>query len=247
MGTSIGRYRVLALSSVVGVSALAYACGSGDENPAVDHGKVAGTDSGTVDPTGVPPTTPPSAFCGKYGGVTNVNAMAANILSKAQADCRISGGFAGLNQGQQQHLLECFQVQLGNAFHCDGVTYVAGQTKDSKGNECRSMSDAHSPNNMPGNMRLRNADYLAFLDAVSSTFNAQQGATKEDLTSVAAFFEGQKTNIVQTADQPDRNSYCPADKSCTTCQPPDIIDAGKDAEGGIKDSGGDVQDAADSG
>lgn len=242
MRTSKGRLRVLALSGLVAVwAALAYACGSDDENPAVDRNRATGDGGGegSVNPNGNPPT-PPNAFCGKYGGYENVKSMAATILTKAQADCRIQHGFDGMDQGAQQHLLECFQVQLGNAFHCDGITYVAGQTKDSKGNACRSMSEAHSSNNMPQNYKLRLADYNAFLDAVASTFNAQNGATKEDLQSLATFFEGQKANIVQSNSQPDRNAYCPTDNSCTTCKAPDaaIIDSGNDTGNDSGNDGG---------
>ena len=250
MGTMKSRSRLLVLTALVaGWGALAYACGSSDENPAVDRGKV-GADSGndgTVNPTGDDAATGP-ALCGKYGGYDNVKAMAASIIQKAEADCRIAGGFAGMNQDSQQHMLECFQVQLGNAFKCDGIQYVAGQTTDSKGQKCRDMTSAHQ--NLPGNKKLYVADYNAYMDAVANVFNGQAGANTDDLKTLASFFAGQEANVVTAVlnNQPKANAYCPAGGGCvspydnkTACTAPEagIIDSGLDTgtDSGPTDAG----------
>jgi len=63
-----------------------------------------------------------------------------------------------------------------------------------------------------------------------------------------AFFQGQKANVVQEPSQPDRNTFCPKDNSCSTCKAPDaglIKEAGTDTG---TDTGTDApQDAANDG
>ncbi len=238
MATLKSRWRLVGLTALVAVwSALAYACSSDDENPAVNRGNATadGGGDGTVNPQGDDSSVGP-ALCGKYGGYDNVKAMAASIIQKAEADCRISGGFANLDQNGQQHMLECFEVQLGNAFKCDGIQYVAGQTTDSKGNHCRDMTSAHQ--NLPGNKKLYVADYNAYMDAVAAVFNAQPGANNDDLKTLASFFAGQEANVVTAGinNQPKANAYCPG-AGCVspydntkTCTAPEagVIDSGLD-------------------
>ncbi|HEY8076731.1 MAG TPA: hypothetical protein VIF62_21545, partial [Labilithrix sp.] len=141
-----------------------------------------------------------------------------------------------------QHLSECFETFFASGFKCNDatgtqVTYTGGTTLDHAGGQrCRTMADAHQPNNMPGKMKLYGADYDAFLDAVTAVMN-EKGASKDDLTSVAAYFQGQKAGVVTAGNlQPKANAYCPPGMTCvspydnkTMCYAPEGgVDAGTD-------------------
>ena len=239
----------IALGSVGAVWAIiAIACSGDDENPAVPradsgvNGEAASTATGTG--TGTMPGAP---ICGKYGNATGVSGIADNILSAVSMDCRLSGAFANLNGDQQQHLKECFEIQLESFFQCPGVTYVANTTQDSQGHGCRSMSEAHQ------GMNLRTADFTAFKDlALAELMKA--GLSSDDATSINSAILGTQTSVVQAKTQQDKNTYfqCPnginpeTDASCIV-----IIDAGYDGSETSTDSGTDtgtsVADGSDSG
>jgi hypothetical protein len=236
MMTLAARTRVTVLTVLLGAWAtLGYACNTDDENPATSRNRDAGTsaDTGTgTDQDGAVATGAP--ICDKYGGYDQVKTLAQNILTRAEGDCRISGGFANLN-GNTQHLTECFQIQLGTGFQCAGISYVANTTTDSKGQKCRDMSRAHQ------GLHLRKADFLAFQDDVIAELTAK-GLTQDELKSMAAFFVGYQSQVVQEASQPNANTYCPYDGTCATCSPPD---GGTDASDASDAS--DAADADDSG
>jgi hypothetical protein len=232
--------RLLGLAAVSAIWGVVAACSGGDENPAV-----ARADSGVAGDTGTSPTAtgttplPGAAICGNYGNAAGVAAIADNILTAAHNDCRISAGFTMLNGDQTQHLKECFEIQMQSFFQCPGITYVAGTTKDSKGNDCRSMTDAHR------DLNLRKADFEAFQQIALSELSKAK-LTTDDVTSINSAILGTQTGVVQTNKQQDKNQYCSCpnglynDASCTV-----IIDAGTTTDSGtdsgtvITDSGAD--------
>lgn len=232
------RARVAVVSSMVVVWAfLGYACSTADENPGSTRTPAAGAEGGTgIDPQGTADASLGAPICGKYGGYANVQAIAAGAIARVATDCRISAPIASLNPDDTQHLAECFQIQLGSFFQCDGISYVSNTTKDSKGNHCRDMTSAHR------GLNLRKADFDAFRDDVSAELTAK-GLTPEDVTAIARAFEGTRTLVVQTNSQPDRNTFCQCNDPMK-CSPPDagVVDSGTDT--GV-DSGS--ADAADGG
>lgn len=224
----ITRKRLAALGALLGIwSALTYACAVEEENPGTPRSQ-RGTDSGTeggVDPTG---TDPPlgAPICGKYGGYEKVKTMADAIIARAEADCRIGPAFTRAGDEKKAHFSECFQIQLGGIFQCQGVSYVSGTTVDSKNQKCRSMQQAHQ------GMNLRKADFDAFMEAVAAELTAQ-GLSMDDLRAVAPAFEGTRTQVTQTNNQPDRNTYCGCPNGeymGKACVPEaGIVDGGMDA------------------
>lgn len=235
------RARFVVVSSmVVGWAFLAYACSVEDENPGSTRNRDTGAEGGTgVDPQGTPDAQLGAPLCGKYGGYDNVKTIAAAIIARAANDCRISAPIANLDPGGTQHLAECFQIQVGGAFQCPGISYVANTTKDSKGQRCRDMSAAHK------GLNLRSADFNAFIEDVAAEL-AAKGMTQDDIRAIAPVFEGTRTGVVQTNNQPDKNTHCTcADglyngKSCVV--EAGVVDAGADTGA---DTG--IADAADSG
>ncbi|HSO31035.1 MAG TPA: hypothetical protein VLT33_00930 [Labilithrix sp.] len=195
--------------------------------------KVDGGEGGTVDPTNNPDGSLGAPICAAYGGYENVKTISGAVLAKVSADCRISSPIAQLDAKSAQHLKECFEIQMGSAFQCPGVTYVSNTTKDSQGTPCRDMTQAHK------GMNLRKADFDAFRDDLAASLGESK-LTPADVKSIAAFVEGTRNLVTQNNTQPDKNTFCacpngeyPAGsgKSC-------VVDAGTDA-------GSDAADAAD--
>jgi hypothetical protein len=250
MHKNVKRIAVASVGVVWGV--IAIACSGDDENPAVpraDSGVLGeGATTATGSGTGVMPT---AALCAKYGNATGVSGIADNILSSVEMDCRLSGAFANLNGDDQQHLKECFEIQIESFFGCPGVTYVGGTTQDSKGNQCRDMRDAHQ------NMNLRQADFDAFREITINELT-KAGVGMDDQVTINSELIGTQGSVVQTNKQPDKNTYCTCpnginpetDASCVV-----VIDGGYDGsyDGSTTgtdsgtDSGGSILDAADSG
>jgi len=225
---------------VVAWAALAYACAVEDENPGSARKGDAGTNAdGTVDPLNNPDAQLGAPICGKYGGYENVKSISAAIIARVSADCRIGSPIAKLDPEGTAHFAECFQIQLGGAFQCPGVSYVSGTTKDSKGKACRDMTNAHK------GLNLRNADFNAFVEDVSAELTAK-GLTPDDIRAIAPVFEGTRTGVVQTNNQPDRNTFC-------TCADGQYMGKACLPEAGVVDTGVvdtgvvDAADAADSG
>ncbi len=226
--------KILVRTSLLFVwAATMHACTVEEENPAVPRRDAGtGTDSGTSTntteggPTGAP-------LCGKYGGFEQVKAMAGGILDRAQADCRIGAPFAGLPAESTQHLRECFEIQMGGAFQCPGVAYVANTTTDSAKRKCRDMTTAHV------GLGLRNADFNAFLESVTVELSAR-GMTQDDIRAIAPVFEGTRTGVVRVADQPDKNTFCTCAGGLYNGEPC-VVDSG------VQDAGEDVEDAGDAG
>jgi hypothetical protein len=232
------RARVAVTSSMLLAWAfLAYACTVEDENPGSTRTRDGGSDTGsttdgqnnTDGPLGAP-------ICGKYGGYEKVKQITAAIVARVSQDCRISAPIANLDANQTQHLAECFQIQIGGAFQCPGISYVSNTTKDSKGEPCRDMSRAHR------GLNLRNADFNAFVEDVAAEL-AVQGVSADDIRAIAPVFEGTRTGVVQTNNQPDKNTFCTCPngeymgKAC-------VVDGGV-VDTGIVDTGADTADAAD--
>jgi hypothetical protein len=228
-----GRARVAVVSSMVVVWAfLAYACSVEDENPGSTRDRGVGADGGsTVDPQGTPDAQIGAPICGKYGGYDNVKTIAAGIVARVANDCRISAPIANLDANGTQHFAECFEIQIGGAFQCPGISYVANTTKDSKGQKCRDMSSAHK------GLNLRSADFNAFVEDVAAEL-AAKGVTQDDIRAIAPVFEGTRTGVVQTNNQPDKNTFC-------TCADGQYMGKSCVVEAGIVDAGTDATDAAD--
>jgi hypothetical protein len=243
----------IALGSVGAVWAIiAIACSGDDENPATarpDSGAgadVASTATGTG--TGTMPT---AAMCAAYGNATGIAGIADNILNSVQMDCRLSGAFANLNGDDAQHLKECFEIQMESFFACPGVSYVGGTTQDSKGNQCRSMSDAHQ------GMHLRKADFDAFrLIALAELQKA--GVSMDDQVAINSEILGTQSGVVQTNSQPDKDTYCQCpdginpvtDASCLVVTPDASYDGAYDGSSTMDsgtDTGTSSMDASDSG
>jgi hypothetical protein len=236
------RARVVIVSSmVVAWACLAYACSSDDENPATTRNKVDGGGDGAIDPLNNPDAPLGAPICADYGGYEKVKEISAAVLAKVSADCRISSPIAKLGPEQAAHLKECFEIQIGSAFQCPGITYVSNTTKDSKGNKCRDMTQAHQ------GMQLRKADFDAFRDDLAASLTDSKLKT-DDVKSIAAFIEGTRNLVTQNNTQPDKNTYCacsdpnPGEYMGKSCLPEAGIDAGTDA-----DTGTDAADAGDSG
>lgn len=235
MQTLGSRARVVIVSSmVVGWAFLAYACSSEDENPATSRVKVDGGDAGTIDPQNNPDASLGAPICSAYGGYESVKTIAGAVLAKVSADCRISSPIAQLDAKSAQHLKECFEIQIGSAFQCPGVTYVSNTTKDSQGVACRDMTQAHK------GMNLRKADFDAFRDDLAASLGESK-LTPADVKSIAAFVEGTRNLVTQNNTQPDKNTFC----ACPNGEYP--AGSGKSCvvEAGILDAGTDAADAAD--
>lgn len=236
------RARVAIVTSMLCVwAALAYACSAEDENPGNAPRKDGGVQGeGGIDPQGMGDADLGAPICGKYGGYENVKTIASAILTRVKADCRISAPIATLGAEQAAHLEECFAIQIGGAFQCPGISYVSGTTKDSMGKNCKDMTNAHK------GLQLRNADFNAFLEDIAAELMAK-GLSADDIRAIAPAFEGTRTGVVQTNNQPDRNTHCTcADgkymgKDC-------LPDGGTILDTGIMDTGTtDSGDAGDSG
>lgn len=219
---------------------LTYACSVEDENPAT--GRARGGDASAEGSTGTGPLpgegTGGVPVCAKYGGVTGAKKIAASIVADVANDCRINGPFAAMDAEDTRHFAECFEILIGGAFLCPGVSYQGGTTKDSKGQICRSMTEAHK------GLNLRKADFDAFSEVIVATLT-KEGVTPDDVRALAPAIEGYRTGVVQTNNQPDRNTFCACpnglykDKPCLP-----IIDAGVDARDAAPDA---ARDAGDGG
>jgi hypothetical protein len=243
MKTLSARKRLVVLSIAAVWAAVGFACTVEEENPAPNRARADSGGDGTLNPNGADGTAPiGDPVCGKYGGPAGAAAIANAIVARAGNDCRIGTPITA-NANDRKHFEECFQIMIQGAFQCPGISYVAGTTKDSKGEVCRSMQQAHQ------NLNLRPADYNAFLEAVAAEFTAA-GMTKEDQVNIAPVFEGQKNSIIRIQNnQPDRNTHC----ACLNGQyngQPCTVDAGVivDAKADSPtDSGSDSADAGDGG
>lgn len=234
MQTLGSRARVALVSTmVVAWAFLAYACTSEDENPGSTRKVDAGGEGGIVDPLSNPDAQLGAPICQKYGNYDNVKVIAAAIMDRAAADCRIGNPISTLSAEKKAHFTECFEIQLGGAFQCPGISYVSGTTKDSAGNKCRSMTDAHK------GMNLRKADFDAFVEVVAAELGAK-GLSQDDIRALAPVFEGTRTGVTQNNTQPDKNTYC-------TCPNGQYMGKSCTVEAGIIDAGADTADASDGG
>lgn len=241
--TRSGRIAVLC-AGLAAWGALTYGCSVEDENPGKPRtgSGVDGSVDGSVSPTDTPPGLSP-ATCEKYGGYTGVKQIAAAIIAEAAQDCRISKPIGDLNPENTAHFANCFEIFMGNAFGCEDngakVTYVGGTTKVNE-RTCRTMADSHK------NMNLRNADFLAFTEAVNKALVAK-GVSQDDIRALAPAFEGTKNSVVQTNNQPTKNTYCECPNGLYNGQGC-VVEAGVDASDGGNDANdGAITDAADSG
>jgi hypothetical protein len=232
------RLALVALILASGAAA-ATACSFDDENPALPgqggkpDGSV-GSSSGSTSSGGSSGQS--GALCAKVGGYdTGVADITSAVINQLANDCRVAAHFAVLNAGQQQHLSECLQIQLGEFLGCPNVKYAGA--KDSKGQACRDMGQAHQ------NMQLRGDDFKVFLNATVAVAKSK-GLTDDDLQSVIGSVNGTYTAVVRNGGT--GQAKCTCAQPSTLCTPP-VIDAGNDT--GTTEAGTDagVSDAADGG
>ncbi len=241
MKTVSARKRLVVSLVVAAWAAVAFACTVEDENPATPRNRPDATADGTISTQGGDDAAPiGDPICGKYGGPDKAKQIANAIIARAAGDCRIGTPITA-NAGDRAHFEECFAIMLQGAFQCPGISYVAGQTKDSKGETCRSMQQAHQ------NLQLRLADYNAFLEAVAAEFTAA-GISLQDQSNIAPVFEGQKNSIVRQNNQPDKNTHCACPNGQFNGKPCTVIipDAGQDVNLPDANDGG-INDASDDG
>ena len=191
---------------------------------------------GTLDDGGLGQETSILGLCVKVGGAAEVAKIATDTNAKLQADCRIGGYFATLSADQMAHMNDCFVTYLGATFDCTGVTYTGA--KDSKGQDCRSMTNAHQ------GLGISNDDFTAFREDVVAVLTAHNMAAA-DKTSVLSLLTG-VAGVYSPNKKGNYECTCANDAGCTAVP---YIDAGKDAEAG-RDAGGGGMDsggAADTG
>jgi hypothetical protein len=241
MGTLSVRARLVVLSSCLTVWGTLWACSPDEENPGTSRPRgtsSGGTSSGDTATSGGPgdgtgTTPPPVQVCGKLGNEAGVKAIAAQIVENAKADCRISllAKNATNDNGESQHLMDCFGAFLGGGVACPGMSYVQGTTKDSLGKICESV--------LP-KLKFSTQDWEAF-----GNFNKPDSAARKafegklvgaELTGVAAIFEGKKNGLLNNEGVPiGKHTACEG-----TCEAGGqacirIIDAGPD----VRDTGTD--------
>jgi len=222
----MGRSLRLALVSPVLGAAVVVAC-AGDDTVAPNPGRDAGNDA-TVEAGGGGgdgPTT--TSLCTKYGGFTKVQAMSTAIFNAVKADCKISAYFTNLALTDEKHFQDCLANQIGEVMQCEGKVY--GGSKDSLGNDCLPMDQAHQQIN-PG---IHKDDFDAFILDMISAFKAK-GVSTEDLGTIMPTFNAMQGDVQVTDDPGNAQSVCP------------IPDAGQD---GGQDAGQDtgIADADDAG
>jgi hypothetical protein len=177
-------------------------------------------------------------ICQTYGGYGNVSQYAAHILTSVTADCRIGPYFTALDSMSSAHLSECFQKQLGVYFGCPGVAY----DKDSAGQQCRSMSDAHN------NLNLRKADFDAFIEDMVASLLADNVSKSDVQQLIYGTFNGFEAAIVQDNQKGNAMCGCPGglyDGGLCYYVPEGGIDSGMD--GGMMEGGGDSGGGMDTG
>lgn len=230
-----GRRRMAVVTSMLCIwGAFTYACSVEDENPGTPRRRDSGVEEGSTNPTDLPDAALGAPICGKYGGYENVKQIANAIIARAQNDCRISGGFARASNEDMQHLSGCFQIMVGGAFQCQGVSYVANTTTLPDGHKCRDMTRAHQ------GMQLREADFNAFLEAIAGELQ-DQNLTQDEIRLILPVFNGAKAGVVQNNTQPTRNTYCACENGVYMGKPC-VPEAGVINDGG---NGNDASDAAD--
>ncbi len=231
MRAANGKRVILVTMAVGAFTALTYACTVEDENPATARSRSADASADGTTATGDATTEGQGGIpvCDKYGGYAGAKRIAASIVANVAQDCRISAPFANMDAKDTRHFAECFEILIGGAFLCPGVAYEGGKTKDSQNQVCRTMTEAHK------GMNLRKADFDAMSEVIAATL-AKEGVTPEDVRALAPAIEGYRSGVVQTNNQPDRNTYCACpngqyqNKPCTVVVDAGIQDAGnKDA------------------
>jgi hypothetical protein len=203
MTTSIVQRRWLgfAFAAVTWAFGSMVAC-TGDDNGANPNQYVrdSGMDSTATGDSASPPDGPQIlAICATYGGVGNVAQYASHIMTAVKADCRIGSYFSALNAMDSAHLSECFTKQLELYFGCQGVAY----DKDSAGNQCRNMSDAHN------NLGLRKLDFDAFIEDMITSLEADQVMKSDVQQLIYGTFNGFEAAIVQDNQKGNAMCGCP--------------------------------------
>ncbi|CAN5680059.1 hypothetical protein BH11MYX4_BH11MYX4_50250 [soil metagenome] len=221
---SIKRSMVVACVSALGLASV-YACKVDDENPASarrDAGAVTAADALASEGSG-----PAVAACTRLGGPAVVATIADGILGRVRADCRLSAAFANVPAEGEQHLKECFAIQMQVFFKCPGVAYPAN---DSQGDACRSLTEAHQ------DLGLTSSDFQAFVDDALAEL-ATRSLTSDETREVASGLLGTRTGIV--AEETPLNAYCTCPGGKFNGKPCTDLDAGFDAS--------DARDAASDG
>jgi hypothetical protein len=233
------RSLVAIACALLGVNLIAQGCAFDDSTEAAKpyHAPDGGVD-GTAGDAAQQGETSIQGLCTKIGGYATVQKIGADTVTAMHADCRMAGYFAALTDDQKTHMSECFQIYLGATFDCSGMTYTG--SKDSKGQECRSMTQTHQ------GLGISADDFRAFREDMVATMKANNMATTDVnsvmdlLTGVAGVYNANKKGNYQCT--------CPQNAGCVIVEAG--VDTGIDAakEGGGNDAaidtGGGGNDAA---
>jgi hypothetical protein len=179
------------------------------------------TVDGTSDDGGGGQETSILGLCVKVGGAAEVTKIATDTNAKLAADCRIGGYFATLSSDSMTHMNDCFSTYLGATFDCAGVSYLG--SKDSKGQDCRSMANAHQ------GLGISSDDFTAFREDIVSVMKAHNMATS-DVNSVLSLLTG-VAGVYSPNKKGNYECTCPNDAGCVYAPQ---MDAGRDAEGGTE-------------
>jgi hypothetical protein len=192
------------------------ACNASDDTVAPNPNRDAGNnDATTTGSDGA--VTPASSMCAKYGGFANVQGVAKGLLDKVKADCKIGAYFTGLALSEELHFTECFALQLGELMGCEGKVYAG--SKDSRGQLCRSMAEAHQID-----PRVRTSDLDAFvIDAVAVL--QSKGLASADAATIGAALRTTK-DVVQSDEPGNAQSICPGADAGQDAAIADADDAG---------------------
>jgi hypothetical protein len=169
-------------------------------------------------------------LCSRVGDVAGVTKIASDSITTLSQDCRIGPYFTTLSANDSKHLSDCFAIYLQATFACSGVTYAG--SKDSAGNDCRSMRTAHQ------GLGITADDNTAFQQDMVAAMKAN-GMQQTDITAVISAFNGvQGVYSAQRKGNPQCVSCDPS--SGLTCIPVPTVDAGTPTT----DAGDDASDAA---
>lgn len=179
------------------------ACGDDKDDATTDTHADTTTPSDTTSDTTAPDTS--GTLCAKYGGTAAVAAvMSDHVVPALAGDCRIGTFFTSLPEAQLTHVVECLTLQVEGLFGCEGVDYATA--KDSQGDACRSMADAHA------GLKISTGDFDALIEDVVAGLTAG-GVSEADIGAAAPALLGMKGDIVeQDVVQDPTKSTC-ADRS----------------------------------
>lgn len=141
-----------------------------------------------------------TSLCAKYGGADNVESVVKNqVVGAIAGDCRINTFFTSLGEDAFTRVNDCLAIQVQELFGCAGVTYVG--SKDSNGQMCRSMSEAHL------GLGISQADFDALIEDVVAGLS-EAGVEQADIDAAAPALLGMQDDIVEQDFDENTKSMC---------------------------------------